>query len=148
MVPEQVGQLQVPLLLIVGEDDQNWPAQESALDVSSCLRAEALHLLTAPHVWNNAGVGGACRWTDMLGPAAQACTLIHAGVMYRRMKGFHYVTFSFSFFFLDERNDGASWEQSPADHPVLSKRRSPDRTSVHAPLSLHRLQNSNGATEK
>lgn len=32
--PEQVGQLQIPLLLVVGEDDQNWPAEESAMDVS------------------------------------------------------------------------------------------------------------------
>lgn len=32
--PEQVGQLKIPLLLVVGEDDQNWPAQESAMDVS------------------------------------------------------------------------------------------------------------------
>lgn len=30
----QVGRLQFPLLLVAGEDDQNWPAQESALDVS------------------------------------------------------------------------------------------------------------------
>ena len=30
----QVGQLCCPLLLIVGEDDQNWPAEESARDVS------------------------------------------------------------------------------------------------------------------
>lgn len=31
---EQVGRLQCPLLLVVGEDDQNWPAYESAMDVS------------------------------------------------------------------------------------------------------------------
>ncbi|XP_039988269.1 acyl-coenzyme A thioesterase 1-like [Xiphias gladius] len=29
-----VGRLQCPLLLVVGEDDQNWPAHESAADVS------------------------------------------------------------------------------------------------------------------
>lgn len=45
-VSEQVGQLQVPLLLIVGEDDQNWPSQESALDVSWRPDAEA-----ADHLW-------------------------------------------------------------------------------------------------
>ena len=33
-VPEQVGRIKCPLLLVVGEDDQNWPAQESAVDVS------------------------------------------------------------------------------------------------------------------
>lgn len=43
VVSEQVGQLQVPLLLVVGEDDQNWPAQESALDVSSRPEGQALH---------------------------------------------------------------------------------------------------------
>lgn len=33
-VSEQVGRLQCPLMLVVGEDDQNWPAHESAMDVS------------------------------------------------------------------------------------------------------------------
>ncbi|XP_037308192.2 acyl-coenzyme A thioesterase 1-like isoform X2 [Pungitius pungitius] len=31
----EVGRLRCPLLLVVGEDDQNWPAHESAVDVSS-----------------------------------------------------------------------------------------------------------------
>lgn len=42
-----VGQLQVPLLLIVGEDDQNWPTPESALDMKEMMeRAGNSHLLT------------------------------------------------------------------------------------------------------
>ncbi|CAG01065.1 unnamed protein product [Tetraodon nigroviridis] len=42
-----VGQLQVPLLLVVGEDDQNWPAQESAQDMKEMMeRAGNSHLLT------------------------------------------------------------------------------------------------------
>uniref|UniRef100_A0A669CTL2 Acyl-coenzyme A thioesterase 4 n=1 Tax=Oreochromis niloticus TaxID=8128 RepID=A0A669CTL2_ORENI len=40
-----VGRLQCPLLLVVGEDDQNWPAQESALD-EMMARAGNSHLLT------------------------------------------------------------------------------------------------------
>lgn len=35
-------------------------------------------------------------------------------------------------FYPDEGNDGAGGEQPPAEHPILSKRRSPDRTSIHA----------------
>lgn len=31
---QQVGRLQCPLLLVVGEDDQNWCSHESATDVS------------------------------------------------------------------------------------------------------------------
>lgn len=30
----QMGLIKCPVLLIVGEDDQNWPASESAKDVS------------------------------------------------------------------------------------------------------------------
>uniref|UniRef100_A0AAZ1Y5A6 Acyl-CoA thioesterase 19 n=1 Tax=Oreochromis aureus TaxID=47969 RepID=A0AAZ1Y5A6_OREAU len=42
-----VGRLQCPLLLVVGEDDQNWPAQESALDIKEMMaRAGNSHLLT------------------------------------------------------------------------------------------------------
>lgn len=37
-VSEQVGRLQCPLLLVVGEDDQMWPAYESAQDVSLLTR--------------------------------------------------------------------------------------------------------------
>ena len=37
-VSEQVGRLQCPLLLVVGEDDQNWCAYESAMDVSLLTR--------------------------------------------------------------------------------------------------------------
>ncbi|XP_059191444.1 peroxisomal succinyl-coenzyme A thioesterase-like [Centropristis striata] len=42
-----VGRLQIPLLLVVGEDDQNWAAQESALDMKEMMeRAGNSHLLT------------------------------------------------------------------------------------------------------
>ncbi|XP_076026250.1 peroxisomal succinyl-coenzyme A thioesterase-like [Genypterus blacodes] len=42
-----VGQLQCPLLLIVGEDDQNWPSTESAHDMEEMMeRAGNSHLLT------------------------------------------------------------------------------------------------------
>ncbi|XP_069019193.1 peroxisomal succinyl-coenzyme A thioesterase-like [Embiotoca jacksoni] len=42
-----VGQLQCPLLLVVGEDDQNWPAPESATDIKEMMeRAGNNHLLT------------------------------------------------------------------------------------------------------
>ncbi|XP_026030543.1 acyl-coenzyme A thioesterase 4-like isoform X1 [Astatotilapia calliptera] len=42
-----VGRLQCPLLLVVGEDDQNWPSQESALDIKEMMaRAGNSHLLT------------------------------------------------------------------------------------------------------
>ncbi|KAF7666904.1 hypothetical protein LDENG_00088380 [Lucifuga dentata] len=42
-----VGRLQCPLLLIVGEDDQNWPARESADDMKEMMeRAGNAHLLT------------------------------------------------------------------------------------------------------
>ncbi|XP_075945918.1 uncharacterized protein LOC142947931 [Anarhichas minor] len=42
-----VGRLQCPLLLVVGEDDQNWPAYESAMDMKEMMqRAGNEHLLT------------------------------------------------------------------------------------------------------
>ncbi|XP_035498811.1 peroxisomal succinyl-coenzyme A thioesterase isoform X1 [Scophthalmus maximus] len=42
-----VGRLQCPLLLVVGEDDQNWPAYESAMDMKEMMeRAGNSHLLT------------------------------------------------------------------------------------------------------
>ncbi|KAL7403380.1 hypothetical protein ABVT39_028280 [Epinephelus coioides] len=42
-----VGRLQCPLLLVVGEDDQNWPACESAMDMKEMMeRAGNSHLLT------------------------------------------------------------------------------------------------------
>ncbi|XP_070686723.1 peroxisomal succinyl-coenzyme A thioesterase-like [Pempheris klunzingeri] len=42
-----VGQMQCPLLLVVGEDDQNWPAYESAMDIKEMMeRAGNSHLLT------------------------------------------------------------------------------------------------------
>lgn len=42
-----VGRLQCPLLLVVGEDDQNWPARESAVDMKEMMeRAGNSHLLT------------------------------------------------------------------------------------------------------
>ncbi|XP_068595284.1 peroxisomal succinyl-coenzyme A thioesterase-like [Brachionichthys hirsutus] len=42
-----VGRLQCPLLLVVGEDDQNWPARESATDIKAMMeRAGNCHLLT------------------------------------------------------------------------------------------------------
>uniref|UniRef100_A0A3Q0QU77 Acyl-CoA thioesterase 19 n=1 Tax=Amphilophus citrinellus TaxID=61819 RepID=A0A3Q0QU77_AMPCI len=45
LLKADVGQLQCPLLLVVGEDDQNWPAPESALD-ETMERAGNSHLLT------------------------------------------------------------------------------------------------------
>uniref|UniRef100_A0A7N8YLX9 Peroxisomal succinyl-coenzyme A thioesterase-like n=1 Tax=Mastacembelus armatus TaxID=205130 RepID=A0A7N8YLX9_9TELE len=42
-----VGRIQCPLLLVVGEDDQNWPALESAMDMKEMMeRAGNSHLLT------------------------------------------------------------------------------------------------------
>ncbi|XP_041795833.1 peroxisomal succinyl-coenzyme A thioesterase-like [Chelmon rostratus] len=42
-----VGRLQCPLLLVVGEDDQNWPACESAMDMKDVMEgAGKSHLLT------------------------------------------------------------------------------------------------------
>uniref|UniRef100_UPI0037E72217 peroxisomal succinyl-coenzyme A thioesterase-like n=1 Tax=Semicossyphus pulcher TaxID=241346 RepID=UPI0037E72217 len=42
-----VGRIQCPLLLVVGEDDQNWPAHESATDMKEMMeRAGNSHLLT------------------------------------------------------------------------------------------------------
>ncbi|XP_036001507.1 peroxisomal succinyl-coenzyme A thioesterase [Fundulus heteroclitus] len=42
-----VGKLQCPLMLIVGEDDQNWCAYESAMDIKEMMeRAGNSHLLT------------------------------------------------------------------------------------------------------
>ncbi|XP_040894681.1 peroxisomal succinyl-coenzyme A thioesterase-like [Toxotes jaculatrix] len=42
-----VGRIQCPLLLVVGEDDQNWPAHESAADMKEMMeRAGNSHLLT------------------------------------------------------------------------------------------------------
>ncbi|KAG8012404.1 Acyl-coenzyme A thioesterase 4 [Nibea albiflora] len=42
-----VGRLQCPLLLVVGEDDQNWPAYESAMDMKEMMeKAGNSHLLT------------------------------------------------------------------------------------------------------
>lgn len=48
-VSEQVGKLQVPLLLVVGQDDQNWPAEESAMDVSleAGRQSDVTNVLTA-----------------------------------------------------------------------------------------------------
>ncbi|TKS73838.1 Acyl-coenzyme A thioesterase 4 [Collichthys lucidus] len=43
----EVGRLQCPLLLVVGEDDQNWPAYESAMDMKEMMeKAGNSHLLT------------------------------------------------------------------------------------------------------
>nr|XP_040019823.1 peroxisomal succinyl-coenzyme A thioesterase-like [Gasterosteus aculeatus aculeatus] len=43
----EVGRLRCPLLMVVGEDDQNWPAHESAVDVKEMMqRAGNDHLLT------------------------------------------------------------------------------------------------------
>ncbi|XP_070828602.1 peroxisomal succinyl-coenzyme A thioesterase-like [Chaetodon trifascialis] len=42
-----VGRLQCPLLLVVGDDDENWPAQESAVDMKDMMeQAGNSHLLT------------------------------------------------------------------------------------------------------
>ncbi|XP_034390282.1 peroxisomal succinyl-coenzyme A thioesterase-like [Cyclopterus lumpus] len=42
-----VGRLRCPLLLVVGEDDQNWPSYESAMDMKEMMqRAGNEHLLT------------------------------------------------------------------------------------------------------
>uniref|UniRef100_A0A671YLB5 Acyl-CoA thioesterase 19 n=1 Tax=Sparus aurata TaxID=8175 RepID=A0A671YLB5_SPAAU len=42
-----VGRLKCPLLLVLGDDDQNWPAQESALDMKQIMeQAGNSHLLT------------------------------------------------------------------------------------------------------
>uniref|UniRef100_A0A3P8UXN6 Acyl-CoA thioesterase 19 n=1 Tax=Cynoglossus semilaevis TaxID=244447 RepID=A0A3P8UXN6_CYNSE len=42
-----VGRLQCSLLLVVGEDDQNWPSYESALDMKEMMeKAGNVHLLT------------------------------------------------------------------------------------------------------
>ncbi|KAK5901677.1 hypothetical protein CesoFtcFv8_007017 [Champsocephalus esox] len=42
-----MGRLQCPLLLVVGEDDQNWPSSESAMDMKEMMeRAGNSHLLT------------------------------------------------------------------------------------------------------
>lgn len=42
-----VGRLKCPLMLVVGEDDQNWPAHESAMDMKEMMeRAGNSHLLT------------------------------------------------------------------------------------------------------
>ncbi|XP_061698418.1 peroxisomal succinyl-coenzyme A thioesterase-like isoform X2 [Syngnathoides biaculeatus] len=42
-----VGRVQCPLLVVVGEDDQNWPASESAKDMKEMMeRAGNVHLLT------------------------------------------------------------------------------------------------------
>ncbi|XP_074534357.1 peroxisomal succinyl-coenzyme A thioesterase-like isoform X1 [Halichoeres trimaculatus] len=42
-----VGQLRCPFLLVVGEDDQNWPAPESAIDIKKMMeKAGNSHLLT------------------------------------------------------------------------------------------------------
>uniref|UniRef100_A0A3B4ZLK6 Acyl-coenzyme A thioesterase 4-like n=1 Tax=Stegastes partitus TaxID=144197 RepID=A0A3B4ZLK6_9TELE len=42
-----VGRLQCPLMLVVGEDDQNWPAYDSAVDIQEMMeRAGNSHLLT------------------------------------------------------------------------------------------------------
>ncbi|XP_073327977.1 peroxisomal succinyl-coenzyme A thioesterase-like [Pagrus major] len=50
-----VGQLKCPLLLVLGDDDQNWPAQESALDMKQMMeRAGNSHLLTVL-LYPNAG---------------------------------------------------------------------------------------------
>ncbi|KAJ4938457.1 hypothetical protein JOQ06_003076 [Pogonophryne albipinna] len=50
-----VGRLECPLLLIVGEDDQNWPSYESAMDMREMMeRAGNSHLLTVLS-YKNAG---------------------------------------------------------------------------------------------
>ncbi|XP_038563015.1 peroxisomal succinyl-coenzyme A thioesterase-like isoform X2 [Micropterus salmoides] len=47
MLKVDVGRLQCPLLLVVGEDDQMWPAYESAQDIMEMMeRAGNSHLLT------------------------------------------------------------------------------------------------------
>ncbi|KAF3843911.1 hypothetical protein F7725_015959 [Dissostichus mawsoni] len=52
---DQVGRLQCPLLLVVGEDDQNWPTYESAIDMREMMeRAGNSHLLTVLS-YKNAG---------------------------------------------------------------------------------------------
>ncbi|KAK5866847.1 hypothetical protein PBY51_011389 [Eleginops maclovinus] len=50
-----VGRLQCPLLVVVGEDDQNWPTHESAMDMKEMMeRAGNSHLLTVLS-YKNAG---------------------------------------------------------------------------------------------
>ncbi|KAK5927446.1 hypothetical protein CgunFtcFv8_012605 [Champsocephalus gunnari] len=50
-----VGRLQCPLLLVFGEDDQNWPSYESAIDMREMMeRAGNGHLLTVLS-YKNAG---------------------------------------------------------------------------------------------
>ncbi|XP_034095981.1 peroxisomal succinyl-coenzyme A thioesterase-like isoform X1 [Gymnodraco acuticeps] len=50
-----MGRLQCPLLLVVGEDDQNWPTHESAMDVKEMMdQAGNSHLLTVLS-YKNAG---------------------------------------------------------------------------------------------
>ncbi|KAK5927447.1 hypothetical protein CgunFtcFv8_012605 [Champsocephalus gunnari] len=50
-----MGRLQCPLLLVVGEDDQNWPSSESAMDMKEMMeRAGNSHLLTVLS-YKNAG---------------------------------------------------------------------------------------------
>ncbi|KAK5927448.1 hypothetical protein CgunFtcFv8_012605 [Champsocephalus gunnari] len=51
----EMGRLQCPLLLVVGEDDQNWPSSESAMDMREMMeRAGNSHLLTVLS-YKNAG---------------------------------------------------------------------------------------------
>uniref|UniRef100_A0A673HNF3 Acyl-CoA thioesterase 19 n=1 Tax=Sinocyclocheilus rhinocerous TaxID=307959 RepID=A0A673HNF3_9TELE len=46
----KMGEIKCPVLLIVGEDDQNWPASESAADVKKMMeKAGYSHLLTPPY---------------------------------------------------------------------------------------------------
>ncbi|XP_033982716.1 peroxisomal succinyl-coenzyme A thioesterase-like [Trematomus bernacchii] len=50
-----MGRLECPLLLVVGEDDQNWPAHECAMDMKETMeRAGNSHLLTVLS-YKNAG---------------------------------------------------------------------------------------------
>ncbi|KAL3044459.1 hypothetical protein OYC64_012868 [Pagothenia borchgrevinki] len=50
-----MGRLQCPLLLVVGEDDQNWPAHECAMDMKEMMeRMGNSHLLTVLS-YKNAG---------------------------------------------------------------------------------------------
>ncbi|XP_068458612.1 peroxisomal succinyl-coenzyme A thioesterase-like [Clinocottus analis] len=50
-----VGRLQCPLLLVVGEDDQNWPAYESAMDMKAMMQRAGNERLLTVLSYPNAG---------------------------------------------------------------------------------------------
>lgn len=140
LTAEQVGRLQCSLLLVVGEDDQNWPSYESALDVS--WRTFLLIVLYGMVFIFSVRIKAYVIPWPLL---RNVIWLYQQLVRYKLWLFYSYTVvsvwqFIFDFFFFsDERDDGKSRECSPAYCPVLSQHWSSDWASILATYQIQQL---------